>query len=244
MTPGISNEADDGARYAEFAKDVEAAYEDCREHGGASWHELPRKERARLIGVYRRALATRPQPPAGEGVTLPREDVKAARAVIEHYGQLIYGRNSVEWKPATARLEAALTAPATIASTVVAEPVAMALAVPVLNELVIAAGVVWGKLQGDVALVTILDQTRLHDALKGLEPFLPLDKLTSPTRRDTLPAKFNKGHRVEKISGSSWHGTICGTYSTALTPEGYCVESERETNSVQNYPAAALERVP
>lgn len=53
--------------------------------------------------------------------------------------------------------------------------------------------------------------------------------------------KFTLGDRVKKISGSSWHGRICGTYSTKMTVEGYCVESEREPNSVQIYPASALE---
>lgn len=57
-------------------------------------------------------------------------------------------------------------------------------------------------------------------------------------------AKFEKGVRVRKISGSEWQGHIVGTYSTALTPEGYCVESEFHKNSVQLYPAKALELVP
>lgn len=52
--------------------------------------------------------------------------------------------------------------------------------------------------------------------------------------------KFKFGDRVSKISGAKWRGTICGTYSTALTPEGYCVESEFEKGSVQIYPASAL----
>jgi len=56
-------------------------------------------------------------------------------------------------------------------------------------------------------------------------------------------SKFEDGDRVRKVKGSSWHGRICGTYHTLLTPEGYCVESEREPNSVQNYPATALELV-
>jgi hypothetical protein len=55
--------------------------------------------------------------------------------------------------------------------------------------------------------------------------------------------KFYRGDRVEKTKGSSWHGTICGWYSTSLTPEGYCVESEREPGSVQIYPDAALRLV-
>jgi hypothetical protein len=53
--------------------------------------------------------------------------------------------------------------------------------------------------------------------------------------------KFKLGDKVRKTRGSSWHGAIVGTYSTDLTPEGYCVESWYETGSVQIYPAAALE---
>jgi hypothetical protein len=54
--------------------------------------------------------------------------------------------------------------------------------------------------------------------------------------------KFQLGERVKKIKGSWWHGTVVGTYSTQLTPEGYCVESWYEAGSVQIYPAAALEK--
>lgn len=54
--------------------------------------------------------------------------------------------------------------------------------------------------------------------------------------------KFEIGDRVAKSKGSSWHGRVVGTYSTELTPEGYCVESFYEEGSVQIYPAAALER--
>ena len=52
--------------------------------------------------------------------------------------------------------------------------------------------------------------------------------------------KFNLGDRVTKIKGSKWTGKVVGFYSTALTPVGYCVESETETGSVQIYPEAAL----
>lgn len=51
------------------------------------------------------------------------------------------------------------------------------------------------------------------------------------------------GTRMRKKSGSSWQGKVVGYYSTELTPEGYCIESEREPGSVQIYPAAALEVV-
>lgn len=52
--------------------------------------------------------------------------------------------------------------------------------------------------------------------------------------------RFKLGDRVTKTKGSSWTGRVVGTYSTALTPEGYAVESENEPGSVQIYPAAAL----
>jgi hypothetical protein len=53
--------------------------------------------------------------------------------------------------------------------------------------------------------------------------------------------KFALGDRVRKTKGSSWQGRIVGFYSTALTPVGYAVESERESGSVQIYPEAAIE---
>lgn len=53
--------------------------------------------------------------------------------------------------------------------------------------------------------------------------------------------KFKLGDLVRKAKGSEWHGTVVGTYSTSLTPEGYAVESATERGSVQIYPAAALE---
>ena len=55
--------------------------------------------------------------------------------------------------------------------------------------------------------------------------------------------KFAMHQRVRKTSGSEWQGRICGTYSTALTPEGYAVESEAHAGSVQIYPDKALEAV-
>lgn len=54
-------------------------------------------------------------------------------------------------------------------------------------------------------------------------------------------SKFKTGDIVRKVSGSQWHGTIVGWYSTELTPEGYAVESWYESGSVQIYPAKALE---
>ena len=54
---------------------------------------------------------------------------------------------------------------------------------------------------------------------------------------------FKIGDHVRKTRGSQWQGVIVGTYSTALTPVGYAVESSTERGSVQIYPAAALEIV-
>ena len=51
---------------------------------------------------------------------------------------------------------------------------------------------------------------------------------------------FRPGDRVTKTKGSSWTGRVVGFYSTKLTLEGYAVESDTETGSVQIYPVAAL----
>jgi dihydrofolate reductase (trimethoprim resistance protein) len=59
----------------------------------------------------------------------------------------------------------------------------------------------------------------------------------------TTHTKCQLGDRVQKDRGSSWHGQVVGWYRTSFTPEGYCVESDREPGSVQIYPAAALRRV-
>lgn len=52
--------------------------------------------------------------------------------------------------------------------------------------------------------------------------------------------KFQLRDRVSKTKGSSWNGRVVGFYSTAMTPIGYAVESEREPGSVQIYPESAL----
>jgi dihydrofolate reductase (trimethoprim resistance protein) len=56
-------------------------------------------------------------------------------------------------------------------------------------------------------------------------------------------ARFQIGDNVRKKTGAAWQGKVVGTYSTNLTPEGYCVESDAHPGSVQIYPAAALEGV-
>lgn len=54
---------------------------------------------------------------------------------------------------------------------------------------------------------------------------------------------FKLGDIVTKTKGSKWTGKVVGWYSTDLTPEGYCVESNTETGSVQIYPVVALKLV-
>lgn len=54
-------------------------------------------------------------------------------------------------------------------------------------------------------------------------------------------ARYRLGQTLRKKSGSSWHGTVVGFYSTELTPIGYAIESWTEKGSVQIYPEAALE---
>ena len=72
---------------------------------------------------------------------------------------------------------------------------------------------------------------------------LPL--YTRPPHREgedsaEVERKFKLGDRVSKTKGSSWNGLVVGFYSTAMTPVGYAVESEREPGSVQIYPESAL----
>jgi len=65
----------------------------------------------------------------------------------------------------------------------------------------------------------------------------------APIAQTAPQGKFRMGDLVKKSTGSEWEGHICGTYSTELTPEGYAVESSAHRNSVQIYPAKALEAV-
>lgn len=75
----------------------------------------------------------------------------------------------------------------------------------------------------------------------GIDVKAVFDQVRSELPR--IGGRFKLGDRVRKTKGSSWQGIVVGTYSTTLTPEGYCVESEREPGSVQIYPAQALELV-
>ena len=83
---------------------------------------------------------------------------------------------------------------------------------------------------------------------KIMDRFAPHEKslrhaLAAPIAQTAPQGKFRMGDLVKKSTGSEWQGRICGTYSTALTPEGYAVESEAHAGSVQIYPAKALEAV-
>jgi len=69
-------------------------------------------------------------------------------------------------------------------------------------------------------------------------------KITGLIENDAFVNKFKLGDYVRKKSGSQWQGKVVGVYSTNLTPEGYCVESDVYAGSVQIYPVAALELVP
>ena len=62
----------------------------------------------------------------------------------------------------------------------------------------------------------------------------------SAIESSSKPCAFRLGDLVKKVSGSAWQGHVVGTYSTALTPEGYAVESASHPGSVQIYPAKAL----
>lgn len=64
--------------------------------------------------------------------------------------------------------------------------------------------------------------------------------LAHPAESEAKHERWPIGTLVEKIKGASWRGQVVGYYTTSLTPEGYCVESEREPGSVQIYPRAAL----
>jgi len=98
-------------------------------------------------------------------------------------------------------------------------------------KLLAAAEHVVAILQHPTKSVTTLDQARLEQAIAEARDGQP----------DAPAPAYKLGDTVRKRSGSQWHGTIVGTYSTSLTPEGYAVESTTESGSVQIYPVAALE---
>ena len=66
---------------------------------------------------------------------------------------------------------------------------------------------------------------------------------TAPIAQTAPQGKFRMGDLVKKSTGSEWEGRVVGWYSTEQTKEGYAVESSAHRNSVQIYPAKALEAV-
>jgi len=66
----------------------------------------------------------------------------------------------------------------------------------------------------------------------------------APIAQPAPQGKFAIGDLVKKSTGSEWVGRVVGWYSTEQTKEGYAVESEVHKDSVQIYPAKALELVP
>lgn len=62
-------------------------------------------------------------------------------------------------------------------------------------------------------------------------------------RIDRLMTLAPMGSIWRKKSGSEWSGRVVGYYSTTLTSEGLCIESDKHAGSVQIYPVKALEQV-
>lgn len=81
-----------------------------------------------------------------------------------------------------------------------------------------------------------------HDRFEGADIRAGMAEAALKTARATK-SRFQIGDRVSKTKGSSWRGSVVGHYSTSLTNDGVCVESEHEPGSVQIYPAAALARM-
>lgn len=71
----------------------------------------------------------------------------------------------------------------------------------------------------------------------------PLFLRAAPIAQTAPQGKFRMGDLVKKSTGSEWEGRVVGWYRTEQTAEGYAVESSAHRNSVQIYPAKALEAV-
>jgi hypothetical protein len=97
----------------------------------------------------------------------------------------------------------------------------------------------WWNMQGEL---TASHLKGLAKRIRALIPPPPKEPTADEIEAINRVPRHKIGDRVHKKSGSSWHGRVVGFYSTTLTPIGYCVESERETGSVQIYPEAALEK--
>ena len=96
----------------------------------------------------------------------------------------------------------------------------------------------------DVATPTAAARTALCSCRDRADEILSAPIAQAGPQPERWSGKFAIGDRVKKTGGSEWVGHVCGTYSTALTPEGYAVESEAHAGSVQIYPDKALEAAP
>ena len=84
---------------------------------------------------------------------------------------------------------------------------------------------------------------RDHPSLVALEKEGHSVVSLAPIAQTAPQGKFRMGDLVKKSTCSEWEGRVVGTYSTEQTKEGYAVESSAHRNSVQIYPAKALEAV-
>ena len=99
---------------------------------------------------------------------------------------------------------------------------------------------------GRKPLRSLVDPQRYRgDAVNGSWVWFQRGAAWQRTRpAQTAPqGKFRMGDLVKKSTGSEWDGRVVGWYSTEQTKEGYAVESSAHRNSVQIYPAKALEAV-
>lgn len=91
--------------------------------------------------------------------------------------------------------------------------------------------------------VACFSTQRDHPSLVALEADGHSVVSLAPIAQTAPQGKFRMGDLVKKSTGSEWVGRVVGWYSTEQTPEGYAVESSAHRNSVQIYPAKALEAV-
>ncbi len=91
--------------------------------------------------------------------------------------------------------------------------------------------------------VVCFSTRRDHPSLVALERNGHSVVTLAPIAQTAPQGKFRMGDLVKKSTGSEWVGRVVGWYSTEQTKEGYAVESSAHRNSVQIYPAKALEAV-
>ena len=109
----------------------------------------------------------------------------------------------------------------------------------------------WGKWlhqtdnreEHEAMFVKMTDDHIAHAAIAALDAARGDQVARKDRPMNTENWTFRLGDRVTKTKGSSWTGRVVGFYSTTLTPEGYAIESDTETGSVQIYPVGALKEV-